>query len=78
MGSSNAFKTIDKKNSLTETSKSEIWVKQWVDYSTKYGLGYLLSNGSSGVFFNDSTKIILDPSGFHIEYLERKTSERQD
>lgn len=41
--------------------RSEIYVKKWVDYSTKYGLGYSLSNGSAGVFFNDNTKIILDP-----------------
>jgi len=41
-------------------SKSEVFLKKWVDYSTKYGLGYLLSNGCCGVFFNDSTKIILD------------------
>ena len=39
------------------------YVKKWVDYSTKYGLGYLLSNGSTGVYFNDSTKIILEPKG---------------
>lgn len=37
----------------------DVWVKKWVDYSSKYGLGYLLSNGDVGVFFNDSTKIIL-------------------
>lgn len=41
--------------------KQDVYVKKWVDYSSKYGLGYLLSNGSSGVFFNDCTKIILDP-----------------
>lgn len=41
-------------------TRSEIYVKKWVDYSSKYGLGYLLSNGYTGVFFNDSTKIILD------------------
>jgi len=35
-------------------------VKRWVDYSSKYGLGYLLSNGCIGVFFNDSTKILLE------------------
>ncbi len=40
-----------------------VWVKKWVDYSSKYGLGYLLSNGTTGVFFNDSTKIILDARG---------------
>lgn len=43
-----------------EIAGPSIWVKKWVDYSSKYGLGYLLSNGASGVFFNDSTKIVLD------------------
>jgi len=36
--------------------KSEVWVKKWVDYSSKYGLGYLLSNGSTGSI---SKKLIL-------------------
>lgn len=58
--------------------KNDIWVKSWVDYSNKYGLGYLLSNGSSGVFFNDSTKIIIDPSSTYFEYMERKPVDRQD
>lgn len=40
-----------------------VWVKKWVDYTSKYGLGYLLTNGLTGVFFNDSTKIILDVHG---------------
>ncbi len=40
-----------------------LWVKKWVDYSSKYGLGYLISNGATGVFFNDSSKIILDAKG---------------
>lgn len=42
------------------SAHQEVHVKKWVDYSTKYGLGYLLSDGSTGVYFNDSTKIILD------------------
>jgi hypothetical protein len=32
-----------------------------VDYSSKYGIGYVLSNGHYGVYFNDSSKISLDP-----------------
>ncbi len=40
-----------------------VWVKKWVDYTSKYGLGYMLTNGATGVFFNDSTKIILDSQG---------------
>ena len=41
--------------------KNEVFVKKWVDYSSKYGLGYLLSNGSTGVYFNDSTKMVSHP-----------------
>ena len=53
-------------------------MKKWVDYSSKYGLGYLLSNGCSGVFFNDYTKIIFDPRNEYFEYLDRKPNERND
>ena len=53
-------------------------MKKWVDYSSKYGLGYYLSNESTGVFFNDSTKIVLDPNGSHFDYFERRSSDRQD
>lgn len=57
------------------------WVKKWVDYSSKYGLGYLLSNGATGVFFNDSTKIVIDTNGHTFYYYERKalsSTEKQD
>ena len=36
-----------------------LWVTKWVDYTSKYGLGYLSCNGSVGIYFNDSSKIIL-------------------
>ena len=48
-----------------------LWVKKWVDYSSKYGLGYMLSNGCAGVFFNDSSKIIGDPAGENFQYIYR-------
>ena len=57
---------------------NEVWVKKWVDYSSKYGLGYCLSNEATGVFFNDSTKICLDPNGHHFDYMERRSADRQD
>lgn len=31
----------------------------------------MLSNGSYGVLFNDSTKIVLHPNLFHFDYIER-------
>jgi polo-like kinase 1 len=56
----------------------EIWVKKWVDYSSKYGLGYLLSNGYTGVFFNDSSKIIQEPKTQVFNYIERRQSDKQE
>jgi len=48
------------------------WVDRYVDYTSKYGLGYLLSDGSSGVYFNDSTKTVLEANGEEFQYIERK------
>ena len=45
--------------SIADGCAGWIWVKKWVDYSSKYGLGYMLTSGTTGVFYNDSTKIIL-------------------
>ena len=73
--SSSTKKTDNQSTSLRATSK--IWVKKWVDYSSKYGLGYILSNGAAGVFFNYSTKIILDIKGQKFNYIERGP-DRQD
>jgi polo-like kinase 1 len=46
-------------------------VVRFVDFSSKYGLGYKLSNGAYGVLFNDSTKIITSSNLFHFVYLEK-------
>mmetsp|Transcript_18037 Transcript_18037/g.40932 ORF Transcript_18037/g.40932 Transcript_18037/m.40932 type:complete len:733 (-) Transcript_18037:77-2275(-) len=53
----------------------QVWVSSWVDYSKKYGLGYKLSNEQYGVFFNDSTKILLQLDGTSFEYMERQRME---
>jgi polo-like kinase 1 len=72
-------------NNIINTAKTapvskppEVWVKKWVDYSTKYGLGYMLSNNAFGVFFNDSTKIIMESKGVHFDYIERKIADKQE
>eukprot|EP00536_Pseudo-nitzschia_multiseries_P004144 jgi/Psemu1/237361/estExt_Genewise1.C_670089 len=50
------------------------WVERYVDYTSKYGLGYLLSDGSSGVYFNDSKKAIVEAEGDNFQFIERKKS----
>ena len=51
----------DLEEEIIEIIKGDVHVLEYVDYSSKYGIGYLLSNNTFGVFFNDSTKIIFDP-----------------
>lgn len=48
------------------------WVTRYVDYTSKYGLGFLLNDGSSGVYFNDSTKAVHPAVGDSFAYIERK------
>ena len=50
---------------------------KFVDFSSKYGLGYKLSNGTFGVLFNDSTKILLDRNSFDFEYIKRESTTRK-
>lgn len=54
---------MERANALRKAKKSGalVHIKKWVDYSEKYGLGYLLSNDCIGISFNDSTKIVLYP-----------------
>jgi POLO box duplicated region len=54
------------------------WVVRYVDYTCKYGLGFLLNDGCSGVYFNDSTKTALEPHGDTFQYIERKRNEDVD
>ena len=54
-----------------------VWVKKWVDYSAKYGMGYTLSNGCTGVYFNDHSKMVRFNEDTLI-YLDRKGVDRVD
>jgi hypothetical protein len=54
------------------------WVTRYVDYTSKYGLGFLLNEGSSGVYFNDSTKTALESDGETFQYIERLAPSEHD
>ena len=57
---------------------AEVLVNNWVDYSSKYGIGYMLSNGLLGVYFNDCTKLIFNPRTNKISFIERKVTLGKD
>ena len=48
---------------------SETFLRKWVE-AEKYGLGYILSNGHVGVYFNDNTKIVYKPNGRNFAYID--------
>ncbi|CAG9323808.1 unnamed protein product [Blepharisma stoltei] len=70
--------SISSYNPTEDAEGPQIWVKKWIDYSSKYGLGYLLSNFCCGVYFNDSTKIVSDPAGTIFQYIHRPGSSREE
>jgi cell cycle serine/threonine-protein kinase CDC5/MSD2 len=37
----------------------KVFIVSWVDYCNKYGMAYALTDGSVGVYFNDSTTLVL-------------------
>ena len=51
---------------------------KWVDYSSKYGLGYSLSNHTTGVYFNDNTKLVQDCSAKQAHFFYREDQNRID
>jgi len=67
-----------RQSASTPGAMPELWVTKWVDYASKYGVGYILSDGSIGVYFNDSTKIILVPDGSQFDYVTRRTQEKPE
>ena len=48
----------------SEMMPPEIYVLKWVDYTRKYGVGYMLSSHLVGVLFNDLHSIIQTKKGF--------------
>lgn len=38
-----------------------VFITSWVDYTHKYGTAYSLTDGTAGLYFNDSTTMVLSP-----------------
>jgi len=44
-----------------ETESPKVFITSWVDYTHKYGTAYSLTDGTAGLYFNDSTTMVLSP-----------------
>ena len=76
-GAISSRKTAVVSNYMPICGGPKIWVSKWVDYSNKYGLGYMLANGCAGVYFNDSSKIIASSNGTYFQYIARNSSREE-
>jgi polo-like kinase 1 len=77
-GSGNSSKKVTVSSAYTPIGDGpSVWVKKWVDYSSKFGLGYVLSNGCAGVVFNDSTKIMANQEGDGFIYMGKKNEDNK-
>ena len=72
------MKNLSPENQNIPKSQTEIFVKKWIDFSDKYGIGYLLSNGSYGVYFNDSSNVVMGQNSSKIYYIEKKSEDKKN
>lgn len=70
----NIYMSKDKtKQNLTELKIPKFFVTRFCDNSDKVGLGYLLLDGTTGVIFNDGSRMVMDPHETFIQYWEEDT-----
>lgn len=43
-----------------------VFITSWVDYTKRYGTAYSLSDGSAGLYYNDSTTMVLSPDKMYV------------
>ncbi|KAK4705480.1 hypothetical protein P7C70_g731, partial [Phenoliferia sp. Uapishka_3] len=58
--------------SPTPLEPPKVFITSWVDYTHKYGTAYSLTDGSAGLYFNDSTTMVLSPDKLHFDYTSNR------
>jgi len=69
---------VEYASTLGPNESGKVLISKWVDYSSKYGVGYKLSDGWYGVLFNDSTKMLLNQNWFDFIYIQRENSNENE
>ncbi|CAG8493340.1 1571_t:CDS:10 [Ambispora leptoticha] len=69
---------LDKPQVSTKSSPSEapvpptVFITKWMDYSTKFGIGYELTDGTVGMHLNDKSTLVLSPDELHFEFISSR------
>jgi polo-like kinase 1 len=71
------FATVEAVRSFRRGEKNKsIFIKKWVDYTNKYGMAYMLSDGTCATLFNDNTSMIVDQiGGERVEWITQSHAE---
>ncbi|KAI8577081.1 hypothetical protein K450DRAFT_253565 [Umbelopsis ramanniana AG] len=62
---SRSRKKVDEEKILSTV----VFIDRWVDFTAKYGLGYCLSDGSNGIYFNDATTLVSKSNSKSVAYI---------
>lgn len=60
----------DKNNNENLVTMPKNFVSRFCDHSDKYGLGYMLIDGTIGACFNDWSRMVMDPFETFVQYWE--------
>ncbi|GAA5917827.1 hypothetical protein JCM8208_000784, partial [Rhodotorula glutinis] len=69
-----AAASLDEREVDDEDGRPRVFITSWVDYTHKYGTAYSLTDGTSGLYFNDSTTMVLSPDKEHFDYIANRQS----
>lgn len=67
--SSQLARLVDVEN----VSAPKVFISSWVDYTQKYGTAWSLTDGSAGLYFNDSTTMVMSPDKTHCDYIANRS-----
>ena len=56
------YSSHDDNEDISNNKTGRAYVTRWADFTSKYGLGFHLSNNTTGAYFNDETKMVSSPS----------------
>ena len=70
----NPLVQINSSNKEASQRHNLVLIKNYVDMSDKYGIGYLFSNGCFGAFFNDKSKISELQHEKEFQYMSKQLS----
>ncbi|GAA5963700.1 hypothetical protein JCM3765_003550 [Sporobolomyces pararoseus] len=69
---SRQLSALEREDRALGVEQPRVFITSWVDYTHKYGTAYSLTDGTAGLYFNDSTTMVLSPDKEHFDYISQR------